>query len=109
MPDAQMEKQPQVITSPDKKLQILNHGAAGDQFGCYMVKGAIKNLSSESNIKVEIKVDYYDVNGTKIDSEVDALYIPFPGGSRAFHIVYPGSRHDDVKSYKIYPFARGTA
>ncbi len=103
MPNAPIEKQPQVITSRDKKLQILNHAAGGDQFGCYMVKGAIKNLSSESDINVEIKVDYFDLNGEKIDSEIDVLYIPFPGGSRGFHIVYPGARHDDIRFYKIYP------
>lgn len=102
-----MEKQPQIITSSDNKVQILNHGAAGDQFGCYMVKGAIKNISFESNVSVEIRVEYYDLNGVKIDTEVDQLYIPFPGGSRAFHIVYPGYQHDDIRSYKIYPLAKG--
>ncbi len=105
----EIEKQPQVITSPDKKLQILNHGAAGDQFGCYMVKGAVRNISSESNVNVEIKIDYVDIDGRKIDTEVDALYIPFPGGSRAFHIVYPGNRHDDIRSYKIYASVKNPA
>jgi hypothetical protein len=99
------EKQPQLITSEDNKIQILNHAAGGDQFGCYSIKGSIRNLSSESDINVEIKVDYYDINGVKIDTEVDTLYIPHPGGSRGFHIIYPGMRHDDVLSYKIYPFA----
>jgi hypothetical protein len=99
-----MDKQPQVINSPDNKVQIMNHGAAGDQFGCYMVKGAIKNISPESDLSVEIKVEYYDIKGEKMDTETDNLYIPFPGGSRAFHIVYPGNRHDDIQSYKIYPF-----
>ncbi len=102
MSNTSMEKQPQVITSRDNKVQILNHGAAGDQFGCYMVKGAIKNISSEPDVNVEIKVEYYDINGIKINTEIDDLYIPFPGGSRAFHIVYPGQRHDDIRSYKIY-------
>jgi hypothetical protein len=99
-----MEKQEQVIISEDRRLQILNHGAGGDQFGCYSIKGAIRNISSESDINVELKVDYYDSNGTKIDSELDAFSIPEPGGSRGFHIVYPGLRHDDVQSYRIYPF-----
>jgi hypothetical protein len=101
-----MEKQPQVITSADKKLQILNHAAGGDQFGCYTIKGAIRNISSESDVNVELKVDYYDANGIKIDSEVDVLSIPKPGGSRGFHIIYPGLRHDDVNSYEIYPFVK---
>ncbi len=100
-----VEKQPQVINSPDNKLQILNHAAGGDQFGCYTTKGAIKNISSESNVNVEIRVDYFDINGIKIDSELDAFSIPFPGGSRGFHIIYPGARYDDIRSYRIYPFA----
>lgn len=103
-----MEKQPQVITSPDQKLQILNHAAGGDQFGCYTTKGAIRNISSESDVKVEITVEYYDSKGIKIDSVVDSFSIPFPGGSRGFHIIYPGQRYDDIRSYRIYPSAKGT-
>jgi hypothetical protein len=97
------EKQPQVITSPDKKLQILNHGAAVDQFGCYMIKGAIRNISPEADVCAEITVIYFDSDGRQIDTEVDVLTIPRSGGSRGFHIVYPGQRHDDVKSYRIHP------
>ncbi len=97
------EKQPQVITSPDKKVQILHHGGGGDMFGCYSIKGAIKNLSPESNVDVEIKVDYYDASGVKVETEIDRLTIPKPGGSRGFHIIYPGLHHDDIQSYKIYP------
>ncbi len=106
MPNAPVEKQPQLITSPDNKLQIISHAAAGDMFGCYTTKGVIKNISSEADVNVEIKVEYYDINGEKMDTEVDTFYIPFPGGSRAFHIIYPGSRYDDVKAYRIYPTAK---
>lgn len=101
-----IEKQPQVITSEDKKLQILHHGGGGDMFGCYSIKGAIKNLSTESNVDVEIRVDYFDSNGEKMDTEVDLLTLPKPGGSRGFHIIYPGLRTDDVRSYRIYPFIK---
>jgi hypothetical protein len=106
MPSDPAEKQAQVITSPDKKLQILNHAASWDQFGCYMIKGAIRNISPDPDIRIELKIDYFDIDGSKIDTEVDLLSIPKPGGNRGFHIVYPGLRHDDVKSYKIYPFTR---
>jgi hypothetical protein len=106
MPNPALEKQPQSITSADKKLQIINHSAGGDQFGCYMVKGAVRNISPESNIGVELRVEYFDINGKKIDSEVDVFEIPMPGGSRGFHIVYPGQRYDDIKGYTIYPFSR---
>jgi hypothetical protein len=104
-----IEKQPQVIMSADEKVQILNHMAALDQFGCYSTKGAIRNISPESNLEVEIRVDYYDASGVKIDSEIDALTLPKPGGSRGFHIVYPGLRHDDVCSYRIYPGVKNSS
>jgi hypothetical protein len=101
-----VEKQSQVVSSPDGKLQILNHTATLDQFGCYTIKGAIRNTGPESDVDVEIRVDYYDIDGKQIDTEIDVLVIPKPGGSRGFHIIYPGLRHDDVKSYRIYPSAK---
>lgn len=104
MPD-QAEKQEQQIASKDGKLRILHHAASIDQFGCYTLKGAIRNISSEAEVEAEIRVDYYDAEGAKIDSETDRLFIPFPGGSRAFHIIYPGNRHDDVSAYRVYPSA----
>ena len=97
------ERQPQVVISEDNKVQILNHGATLDQFGCYTIKGSIRNISSELDINIEIRVDYYDIDGKKIETEIETLNIPKPGGSRGFHIIYPGLRHDDVYSYVIYP------
>jgi len=101
MPTQPMEKQPQVITSEDKKLQILNHAAGGDQFGCYTLKGAVRNISPEAEVGVKMEVDYFDADGVKIDSVIDTFVIPFPGGSRGFHIIYPGNRHDDIRSYTV--------
>jgi hypothetical protein len=103
MPDPEVEKQNQVITSADNKLAILHHAGSIDNFGCYSIKGAVRNLSPESNVEVEIKVDYFDAAGAKIDTEIDNLYIPQPGGSRGFIIIYPGLYHDDIRSYKIFP------
>jgi hypothetical protein len=99
MPPA--EKQPQVITSDDKELQILHHTAGLDNFGGYAIKGALKNLSAESNIEAEIRADYYDLQGQLIDSEIEVLSIPRPGGSRGFLIVYPGLRYDDIHAYTL--------
>jgi hypothetical protein len=101
-----VEKQPQVITSEDKKLQIFHHGGSVDGFGCYSIRGAIKNLTPESNVNVEIKVDYFDIKGAKIETETDLLSIPKAGGTRAFFIIYPGLRHDDVCGYRLYTRVR---
>jgi hypothetical protein len=102
----QPERQRQKILSPDGKLEILHHAASIDQFGCYTLKGALRNATAESDVEAEIRVDYYDSQGTRIDSEIDVLLIPFAGGSRAFHIIYPGQRHDDIKGYRVYPAVR---
>ncbi len=96
-----MEKQPQVIISEDKKLQILNHAAGGDQFGCYTLKGAVRNISPEAEVEVEMQVEYFNAEGERIDSVLDRFIIPFPGGSRGFHIIYPGNRHDDIRAYRV--------
>jgi hypothetical protein len=101
-----VEKQPQIINSTDNKLQILHHAGSVDNFGCYSIKGAIRNLSSEANVDIEIKVDYYNSEGVIIDKVTDLLNIPKPGGSRGFIIIYPGLRHDDIYTYKMYPFLK---
>jgi hypothetical protein len=97
-PSAQQE-----ITSQDNKLKILHHHGTIDYFGSFLIEGAVKNLSSEPDIEVAIHVDYFDENGLQIDTDKDLLYIPYPGGSRGFFIVYSGQRNDDIRSYKLYP------
>jgi hypothetical protein len=109
MPNPAVEKQAQVITSADNKLRILHHAGSIDNFGCYSVKGAIRNLSPEPNVEVELRVDYFDAGGNKIDTEMDTLYIPQPGGSRGFIIIYPGLYHDDISFYKIYPSVKANS
>jgi hypothetical protein len=103
------DKQPQVVTSADNKVQILHHAGSVDNFGCYSIKGAVRNLSPESGVEVDIKVEYYDIKGIKIDSLEDSLNIPGPGGSRGFILIYPGLRPDDIYSYNIYPFRKNPA
>ena len=96
------EAQPQIITSPDKKYQIINHTAAINTFGgCYTVEGVIKNISSESEINAKIQIDYYDIDKVRIDTEVDTLTVLKPGGTRAFYIPYSGRRRGDVQYHRI--------
>lgn len=96
------ETQPQVITSPDKKSQILSHRRAyKDAFGSYVVEGVIKNISPEPEVGVKIKIDYYDSDRVRIDAEVETLSIPKPGGTRAFYIPFSGLRRGDIQYHKI--------
>ncbi len=96
------EAQPQIITSPDKKSQIISQRRAYiDGFGSYTVEGVIKNISSESEINAQIKIDYYDFDGVRIDTEFDTVTIPKPGGTRAFYIPYSGLQRADIKYHKL--------
>ena len=94
--------QPQMITSPDGKCQITSHRRAyKDAFGSYCVEGVIKNTSPEPELNAKIKIDYYDSDNVRFDSEVDTLTIPKPGGTRAFYIPYSGLRRGDIQYHKI--------
>ena len=96
-----MFEQPQVITSPDNTLQTIHHRMSVNRFGHRVVEGAVRNISSESNINAEIQAEYYDSTGTLMGSEVDILRRLRPGKTGAFEIVYSGERRWDVKYYRI--------
>ena len=86
---AQSEKgQPQVITSPDGRLQTLHHKMSANRFGHRVVEGAVRNISSDSNVSAEIKAEYYGTTGTLIGTEVDIVRRLDPGKTGAFEIVY---------------------
>lgn len=93
--------QPQVITSPDGKLQTLHHKMSVNRFGHRVVEGAIRNISSDSNINAEIKAEYYDATGTLIGTEVDIVRRLEPSKTGAFEVVYSGEQRWDIKYYQI--------
>jgi len=95
------EGQPQVITSPDGKLQTLHHKMSVNRFGHRVVEGAVRNISSDSNVSAEIKAEYYDAIGTPIGTEVDTVRRLEPGKTGAFEVVYSGQQRTDIKYYKI--------
>ena len=93
--------QPQLITSPNGRLQILHHKMSTSQFGHRIVEGAVKNISSDLKLSAQIRVSYYDAAGTLIDTEVDMVKHLEPGKTGAFEAVYSGPKRGDVKYYKI--------
>jgi hypothetical protein len=95
------EVQPQVITSPDGKLQTLHHRISANRFGHRIVEGAVRNVSSDSSVNAEIKAEYYDAAGTLIGNEADIVRRLGPGKTGAFEVVYSGERRWDIKHYKI--------
>jgi len=93
--------QPQIITSPDSKLQTLHHKMSVNRFGHRVVEGAVRNISSESNVSAEIKAEYYGATGRLIGTEVDILRRLEPGKTGAFEVVYSGEQRADIKYYII--------
>ena len=101
------EKQPQVVTSPDGKVQIINHYPyVYAPFGCYCVQGAVKCISPEPNLIAEIKADCYNIDGELIDTEVETIDFPESVRTTAFHIMYSGRRRLEIKYHKLYITAK---
>jgi len=95
------KEQPQVITSPDGKLQTLHHKMSANRFGHRVVEGALRNISSDSKENTEVKAEFYDAAGTLIGTEADVIRRLEPGKTGAFEVVYSGQQRADVKYYKI--------
>ncbi len=98
---ATLEKQPQKVTSPDNKLQILNHRVYFDRFGCACVEGAVKNLTDRTDLIANLKVDYYDYDGIYINSEIQSLPVKYGHRAIGFHIMYSGPQSTETTYYKI--------
>ena len=96
-----IDKQPQIIKSPDEKLQILNHRLYFDRFGCACIEGAVKNLTDQIDLIANLKADYYDVDGNYIDTELQKLPIKYPNRAIGFHIMYSGVKRLETKLYKV--------
>ena len=106
---SQIVTSPQVVTSSDGKVQIINHGSYFDRFGCYCIEGAVKYVSPEPKPSAEIKIDYYDIDRGLIDTEVDTLDFQESGKTRSFFIMYSGLRRGEVQYYKLYIMAKKRA
>jgi len=94
-------EQPQVITSPDGKLQTLRHLMRSTRFGHRIVEGAARNISSDASLTAEITVDFYDADGALIGTEVDMVRRLDPGKTGAFEAVHSGPKRSYVKRYEL--------
>lgn len=100
------QKQTQEIMSPDNTIQTLHHRMSANRFGHRTVAGVVKNVSSDSSVIAEIKVEYYDEIGTLIGTEIEIVRILTPGKTAAFEVVYSGDRRWDIRNYKIVSLSR---
>lgn len=92
--------------SPDNTIQTLHHRMSANRFGHRTVAGVVKNVSSDSSVIAEIKVEYYDEIGTLIGTEIEIVRILTPGKTAAFEVVYSGDRRWDIRNYKIVSLSR---
>jgi hypothetical protein len=95
------KKQPQLIKSLDNKLQTLHHRMSVNRFGHRVIEGAVRNISSDSNVNAEIKAEYYSDTGMLIGTEVDVVRGLTPGKTGAFEVVYSGDQRWDIKYSRI--------
>ena len=99
---SEVQEQGQEIISKSGKLKIIRHRAYIDRFGCYCVEGAIRNLSPESDLNAEIKIDYFSVDNQLIDTEIDlTVRMMGTGATVAFHTMYSGRNRGKIKYYRI--------
>ena len=94
-------KQPQAIKSPDDKIQTLHHRMSVNRFGHRVVGGAVRNISSDSDVNAEIEAEYYSTTGTLIGTEIDIVRRLAPGKTGAFEVVYSGEQRWDIKYYRV--------
>jgi len=90
------------ITSPDKRLELINERVFRDTFGCYCLESTVKNNDARSTLNAEIKVDYYGGDKVKIDTEQISLKALPPGKTRAFYLAYSGLRRGEIRYHQYH-------
>lgn len=87
--------------STNNKIQTLHHRMSANRFGHRTVAGVVKNISSDTSITAEIKVEYYGEIGELIGTETEIVRILTPSKTAAFEVVYSGDRRWNINKYKI--------
>ena len=88
-------------TAELKNLEILDHHMETGQFGNLIIKGTAKNIGSHSLSYAEVRVKFYDKEGTLLDTFLDNINDLGPGETWKFQVMYPGMDTENVDSYKI--------
>jgi len=84
------------------KLEILSHHMSwSSYYGCKVVKGKAKNASSFMLNYAEVRVNFYDVQGTLLESSLDNVNDLGPDETWSFEVLYFGPEPHKVRTYKI--------
>ncbi len=89
-----------MVQSPDERVKILHHRITQGGFGQISAEGAVRNISSET-LRIEIRADFFDANGTRLGSEVETIKHLWPGYSTAFEVAYCSKNRYLVKDVKL--------
>jgi len=84
-----------------KNLEILDHHMETGEFGNLIIKGIAKNIGSSSLSYAEVRVKFYDKEGTLLDTSLDNINDLGPGETWNFKVMYLGTDTENVDSYKI--------
>jgi hypothetical protein len=84
-----------------KNLEILDHHMETGEFGNLIIKGTAKNIGSSSLSYAEVRVKFYDKEGTLLDTSLDNINDLGPGETWNFKDMYLGTDTENVDSYKI--------
>lgn len=84
-----------------KNLEILDHHRETGEFGNLIIKGTAKNIGSSSLSYAEVRVKFYDKEGTLLDTSLDNINDLGPGETWNFKVMYLGTDTENVDSYKI--------
>ena len=86
---------------PAEKLPILSLSMVQDELGFVIIKGTAKNVSSSSSSYAEVKVQFYDAEGTLLNTFTDSTVDLGRGETWDFEILCPGINTDGVKRYEV--------
>ena len=84
-----------------KNLEILDHRMETGEFGNLIIEGTAKNSGSASLSYAEVRVKFYDKEGTLLDTSLDNINDLGPGEMWNFKAMYLGTDAKDIDSYKI--------
>jgi len=94
-----------VSPPPAGELDILRHSMNKGDSGSVEVEVMVKNVGPLTIELARVKVNFYDAEGSLIDSSSDAVMNLRPGEIWNFEIVCPGPGCERVKGYEIEAMA----
>jgi hypothetical protein len=78
------------VDSKSNKLEILDYKDGYTDYNLRCIKGTAKNVGSSTLRYAEIRVKFYDKEGTLLDTSIDNINDLGPGETWRFEVVHLG-------------------